>query len=143
MKSLKCSECGLVNSSDDITCRRCGTETGKRRASTVRQLSPREAAKKSSWIYTILFIAVIIGAASYLFKGVEKSYDQVNANELNRAKSQPTPQPAGLSTREESDRKQIGSYNNAMQKASGLKEGQKHVDETKKLMQAEPDKANK
>ncbi|CAN5490927.1 hypothetical protein BH10ACI2_BH10ACI2_03980 [soil metagenome] len=143
MNKLKCRNCGLVNASSDATCRRCGEEMDKRRLLTNSRQSPREAAKKSSWIYTILFLAIAISAASYLFKGVEKSYDEVNAIELNRAKTQPKKPVNGLSTREEFEHQQTASYSNSMKRASGLSESQKHVDETKKLMQSEPDKTKK
>ncbi len=143
MNKLKCRRCGLVNASTDTSCRRCGEETGGRRISSNARQSPREAAKKSSWIYTLLFLAVVISAASYLFKGFEKSYDEVNANELNRPQSQPKPKTDGHGPRAEEEQKRTGAYKNAVQKSSGLAESQKHVDETNKLMPAEPDKAKK
>ena len=141
MNRIKCSGCGLVNGPSEITCGRCGAETGKRKAAKGPR-SPREAAKKSSWIYTILFLALLASAATYLFKGVEKSYDQEKAVELNRAAAQSNKPGQEPKSRTEFEQKQTGAYKNAIQNSPGLGESRKHLDEVNKLMRPEKDRAN-
>jgi preprotein translocase subunit SecG len=126
-----------------MNCRRCGGKIGGENMRSNSPRGPRDAAKKSTWLYTILFIAVIIAAASYLFSGIEKSYNEVNVNELNRKASQPKPTSDGLGTRTEQDQKQAGQYKNAVANSPGLAESQKHFDETQKLMHPEQSKTRK
>lgn len=143
MNKLKCRRCGLVNAQADLNCRRCGEDMDRRPRSSNAPRSPREAAKKSSWLYTILFLALIISAASYLFKGIEKSYDEINANELNQSQPPPNQQHEGLSDRSEADRKRAEAYRNAMQDSPGIAESQKRLNETRRLMQSDADKTKK
>ena len=139
-KKVKCIKCGLVNLSSDYDCRRCGHDMGTRFMTSSQRIGPREAAKSSSWLYTLLFLALIGGAAYYLFSGVEKSYDDVKATEMNRPGAQANRPADTLGTRSEFEQQQKQNYKTAIQNSPNLAESQKHVDETKKLMQSGQDK---
>lgn len=123
----------MVNLSSDHDCRRCGNDLGTRFLTSSQRIGPREAAKSSSWLYTLLFLAVIGGGAYYIFYGVEKSYDDVKVNEEKRLGSQPTD---GLSTRSEYEQRQKQNYKTAISNSQGLAESQKHNEEVQKAMQA-------
>ena len=101
---------------------------------------PREAAKNSTWLYTLLIIALLCGGAYYLLSGVEKSYDDVKANDVKRIAGQPKPPAEGLTNRTEADQKRAGQYKNAIQNSPGLAESQKRLEETQKLMQPDQTK---
>ena len=138
MNKIKCTNCGLVNLASDYDCRRCGHDMGTRFMTSSQRIGPREAAKSSSWLYTLLFLALIGGAAYYIFSGVEKSYDDVKVNETKRQASPPTD---GLSTRSEYEQRQKQNYKTAVQDSPNLKESQKHNEDVQKLMQ--PDQKQK
>lgn len=133
MNKIKCTKCGLVNLASDYDCRRCGHDMGTRFMVSSQRIGPREAAKSSSWLYTLLFLALIGGGAYYIFSGVEKSYEDIQGNETKRQASQPTD---GLSTRSEYEQRQKQNYKTAIQNSQGLAESQKRTEETQKLMQA-------
>ena len=141
MVRTKCKKCGLVNVSSEVSCQRCGGPVGGWRLGSSTPRGPREAAKKSSWLYTILFLTLICTAATYLFTGVEKSVDAVKVNDVNRIAKQPK-QPDALSSRSEQEQKRVGSYKNAIQNSPGLAESQKRLEETQKLMKPEQSKSN-
>ena len=143
MNKIKCTHCGLVNMASDYDCRRCGNDMGTRFMNSSQRIGPREAAKSSSWLTTILFLTLIGGVAYYLFSGVEKSYDNVKATETNRILAQPKQSPSSLSSRSEFEQTQKQNYKTAIQNSQGLSESQKHVEETQKLMQSGPEKAQK
>ena len=130
MNKTKCKGCGLVNLTSDMRCRRCGEAIGRPSSSPT---SPREAAKKSTWLYTILFLTVVGGAAYYIVSGVEDSYKKVTAGEADRAATQAKQQP--FTNRTEADQKRVGTYQTAIQNSNGLSAVQKHNEETKKLME--------
>ena len=138
MNKIKCTKCGLVNLAEDYDCRRCGHDMGTRFMVSSQRIGPREAAKSSSWLYTLLFLALIGGVAYYLFSGVEKSYDSVKTTETNRPGAQINPQ-----TRSEFQERQKQNYVTAVKNSQGLAESQKHTDETQKLMQSIQDKPQK
>ncbi len=138
MNKHKCKYCGLVDLAYDPTCRRCGREIGRRRAPHIALNGPREAAKRSSWFYTIVFLLLLTAVAAYNFTGFEKSYYEVNAGDANRVAAQPKPDPDALSSRSEFEKQQTGQYKTALQNSPGLTASQKHFDETQKLMQPEP-----
>ena len=131
MNKIKCTKCGLVNLPEDHDCRRCGHDMGTRFMVSSQRIGPREAAKSSSWLYTLMFLALIGGVAYYLFSGVEKSYDDVKKIEQARPGAQIAPQ-----TRTEFQEKQKQNYVTAVKNSQGLAESQKHVQETEKLMQS-------
>ena len=132
MNKIKCTKCGLVNVESDYDCRRCGHDMGTRFMTSSQRIGPREAAKSSSWIYTLVFLALIGGVAYYLFSGVEKSFDEVKVGETKRLASPPT---EGLSTRSEYEQRQKQNYKTAISNSQGLAESQKHNEDVKQLMQ--------
>lgn len=134
MSRNKCRNCELVNAVSDVACRRCGMEIGKTVTKTSDRRGPREAAKRSSWLYTLLFLALVGWAANYFLTGVERSYNDVRASEGKSVANQPKQPSEGLSNRTEVDQKRTGSYKNAVQNSQGLSESQKHNDDVKKLM---------
>jgi hypothetical protein len=138
MNKPKCSNCGLVNFGSDMACRRCGVDLEGRRRSDNSPRNPREAAKRSSPIYTLLLIAVIGGAIAYNFLGVERSYNETRSDDVNRVSVQA--QPQGLSSRSDEAQKRTGQYKNAIQNSPALAESQRHADETEKLLKGDQQK---
>lgn len=143
MNKITCKNCDLVNLASDYDCRRCGYDMGTRFMVSSQRIGPREAAKSSSWLSTLLFLTLMGGAAYYIFSGVEKSYDNVKASETNRLGAQSKQQMDGARTRSEFEEKQKQNYKTAIQNSQGLSESQKHNEETQKLMQTAQDKAQK
>jgi hypothetical protein len=133
MNKIKCTGCGLVNLASEYDCRRCGQDLGTRFMNSSQRIGPREAAKSSSWLTTILFLAVIGGAAYYLFSGVEKSYDNVKTNRPGAQANRPADT---LGTRGEFEQRQKQNYKSAIQNSQGLAESQRHTEESNKLMQS-------
>ncbi len=113
---------------------------GTRFMTSSQRIGPREAAKSSSWLYTLLFLALIGGAAYYIFSGVEKSYSDVKAVEANRFNEQSKQQANTTRTRSEFEQQQKQNYKTAIQNSAGLAESQKRTEETQKLMQPSQDK---
>ena len=142
MNKVKCKYCSLVNLASDMYCRRCGQEIGGSSGQSSSPRSPREAAKGSSWLSTILILTLIGGVAYYIFSGVEKSYSDVKASEMNRIADQPKQSPAGL-TRREMDKQRAGQYGNAVQNSHGLATSQKHNEEIKQLMRSGSNQSQK
>lgn len=134
MNKTKCSRCDLVNLASDHICRRCGNDIAQRARDNYAARSPREAAKRSSSIYTILVLGALGAGAAYLFTGFEKSMGDVRSAEVNRVAVQ-AKQPDGLSTRNEVDQKRAGQYGNAIHNAPALAVSDKHNEEIKKLME--------
>lgn len=99
--------------------------------------SPRQAAKESSSFYTIVALAIIGAIAAYFFFGIQKSVDQVSANDNKRIASQANQKAEPLS-RTEYDQKRTDPYKNAIQTSPGLAESQKRLEETQKLMSPPP-----
>ncbi len=139
MNKPKCSQCGLINFASDTACRRCGGELEGRRSNDNSPRSPREAAKRSSAIYTLLLIAVIGGAIAYNFLGVERSYNEIRTNDVNRVSVQ-AKQPQGLTSRSEEEQKRTGQFKNAILNSPGLAESQRRTDETEKLLKNDQQK---
>ena len=138
MNRTKCSRCGLVNLVSDLSCRRCGHENRPKNSYNSSPMSPREAAKRSSFLWTALFLALIGGAAYYL-----RSLNEVNGTDAKRVAEQPANKPAAPLSRTEYDRQRAGQYGNAIQKSPGLAESQKHNEEIKKMISPDPDKVQK
>lgn len=132
MDKVKCNKCGLVNLASDHDCRRCGDDLGTRFINSSQRIGPREAAKSSSWLTTLLFLALIGGAAYYIFSAVERSYENVKTTDEKRLASAPTD---GLSTRKEYDQRQQQNYKTAISNSQGLAESQRHNEEVKQMMQ--------
>ena len=140
MNKITCKSCGLVNLASDHDCRRCGYDMGTRFMVSSQRIGPREAAKSSSWLYTLLFIALLCGIANYLLSGVEKSYDNVKALEVNRPGAQANKPADTLGTRSQFEQQQKQNYTTAIKNSQGLADSQRHVEETQKLMQTSQDK---
>ena len=136
MNKIKCTKCGLVNVESDYDCRRCGHDMGTRFMTSSQRIGPREAAKSSSWLYTLLFLALIGGGAYYIFSGVERSYDDVKMIEKNRPGAQANQVVDSPGTRSQFEQQQKQNYKTAIQNSQGLAESQKHNEETQKLMQS-------
>ena len=141
MNRTKCSRCGLVNLVSDLSCRRCGHENRPKNSYNSSPMSPREAAKRSSFLWTALFLALIGGAAYYLFYGFERSLNEVNGTDANRVAEQQANKPSAPLSRTEYEHQRAGQYGNAVQNSPGLAESQKRLNETKKLMQPETNSA--
>jgi hypothetical protein len=138
MPNSKCSHCGLVNSPSDFECRRCQSALHKNLSS--RDKGPRDAARRSSPLWTLLIITLICAGAWYLYKGIEKSFEQVQADDINRVAQQPKPNNPPLS-RTQYDQQRAGQSGNAVQGSQGLNASQQHTGEINKLMK--PASANK
>jgi hypothetical protein len=136
MEVIKCSQCHLMNPPTAFRCRRCGHVVGIPEPDRVP--GPRERSNGvSSWLYTLLALALVVAAAAYIYQGFEKSFSQVQANEAKRTAKQVNTQPPALS-RSQFEKQQAGHYGTAIQNSNGLAQSQKHVDEVEKLMQNPP-----
>jgi hypothetical protein len=138
MPNSKCSHCGLVNTPSDFECRRCQYKLHKNLST--RDKGPREAARRSSPLWTLLIITVISAGSWYLYKGVERSFEQVQSDDLNRVAQQPKMTGPPLS-RTQYDQQSAGRSGNAVQASQGLNASQQHTGEINKLMN--PGSANK
>jgi hypothetical protein len=140
MPNSKCRSCGLVNMASDTICRRCQADIViKPKRSDNR--GPRASAGRSTQRLWSLLALVITGAVAwYLYKGVERSYEQVQANEAVRTSAQANQGPAPLG-RTQYDQQRAGQYGNAVQSSQGLNSSRQHTDEINKLMGKGP--ANK
>jgi uncharacterized protein HemX len=128
MNSLKCSNCGLTNFPDVFDCRRCGeslfsTRQEKKRISTPRWLS----------VWSLLVIAGAVGIVYYFYHGVQVSMQEMEREEQQRIAAQPKPRSNNLS-RSEAEKQRAGSYGSAVSNSQSLKDHQKHIDETQKIM---------
>jgi len=134
MKGIKCSECGLTNFRSETMCRRCGRAIGEYKAAVNNRRNPREAAKRSSWLYTVLIITLIGGGAYYLYNGILQSFEQIQPQQQQPPPRSATnlPQPA---TRTESDRQRAEPYKNAVRNSQGVAESERRTAETQKLTQ--------
>ena len=138
MDGTKCGNCKLINLGSDPFCRRCGHEIGRTPPKNATSRSPHQAAKESSYFYTFVAIAIVGAIAAYFFFGLQKSVDQVSANDNRRLASQANQKAEPLS-RTEYDQQRTGSYKNAIQNSPGLAESQKRLEETQKLMSPQPE----
>ena len=135
MKSVQCGQFGLTNFRSETVCKRCGFAFSEYYSPAPKRVGPRQAARQSSWLYTMLFIAVIGGAAYYLYTGFLRSFDEVNQMDpAHQAGVRPKPQ-ATLSTRSEADQKRMQSVKTAIHNSQGLAESERRMAETQKLMQ--------
>ncbi|HEX6125608.1 MAG TPA: hypothetical protein VFZ23_09585 [Pyrinomonadaceae bacterium] len=131
MKSIKCKSCGLTNFPSDTECRRCGYSFVPSSANKRNDKRPR-----SFSIWSLVMVAIVVGIAYYLYTGVQRSVDEINANEAKRVASQPEERPAtpGLS-RSEYDRQRSGHYGDAVKNSSSLKAHEQRTRETEKTIQ--------
>jgi DNA-directed RNA polymerase subunit RPC12/RpoP len=138
MQRYKCSQCDLVNLTSDEVCRRCGNRVTIKPRDHYLSRSPREAAKRSSWFYTVVFLLVVAAPLAYFYSGIQRSVNEIQADEIKRLATQPKQPAAGLS-RTEYEQKQAGQYKTAIQNSNGLSESQKHTKDVEKLMQPATD----
>jgi len=134
MNKEKCTKCGLTNLPTDLACRRCGNPVGDNFMHSSPRLGPRQAARKGSWLSTLVLIALLGGAAWYLFSGVEKSYDSVKTAEQSRPGAQFNKPADTLGTRSQFEQQQKQNFKTAIQNSKGLAESQRHTQEVQKLV---------
>jgi hypothetical protein len=132
----KCTKCGLTNLPSDLACRRCCNPVGDNFMHSSPRIGPRQAAKSGSWLSTLVLVALLGGAAWYLFSGVEKSYDSVKTTEQPRSGPQANKPADTPATRTQFEQQQKQNYKTAVANSEGLRLSQKHTDETQKLMQS-------
>ena len=134
MNRIECPECGLINRASESVCRRCGRGIGEYVKPKNKIRDPRAEAQRSSWVYTMLIVALIGGAAYYLFNGFETSYKKINADDTYRT-TVPANQPQAPLSRTEYEQKQQATFKTAIKNSPGLAESDKRLAETQKLMQ--------
>lgn len=133
MNSTKCKNCGIVNLSSDLHCRRCGHVLSANSSSYNTQ-SPRVAAKRGFPFFSIILVAAAIGIFAYMYMGIKNEMNEIQSSEANRIATQAKQPEAGLS-RSEADKKRAGQYGNAIQNSPALAASNKRLEETQKLMQ--------
>lgn len=127
MKANKCKHCGLINTADDVQCRRCGHILfGERREETH---SPRQDARRFS-LAPLLVVVAIAGAGYFLYNGISQADKDIRENHANSLPANlPTP-----SNRTEAEQKQKGQFFNAVQNSNGIKQADSHTQDINKLM---------
>jgi len=128
MGSIKCKSCGLTNFVDAEFCTRCRLPFNNWTNTKIEKHQPRIS------LVSLLAFAVVAVIVYYMIGGFEKSMNDINAAETNRAASQPRQPDAGLS-RTEYDQKRAAQYGSAVQNSNSLAEAQKHNAEINKMMQ--------
>ncbi len=121
----------MVNHASEAFCRRCHLELNVKRSRPV--VSPKDAAKRSSPIWSLLALTLVGAAVWYIYTGMEKSVAQVQANDAKRVANQAKDPSAGL-TRTQYDQQRAGQYGNAIQSSQGLNASQAHTNEINQLM---------
>lgn len=134
MSAIRCNSCEELNHSSIAVCRKCGRARSEYTPPS-RPVGPRAAAKRSSWLYTVLFIALICAGAHYLYGGFMRSFERVQTTDYNGVRPQAIQSPPALTTRAESDRQRITPFKAAIQTSPGLAQADKRLAETQKLMQ--------
>ena len=132
MSSSKCSSCGLVNLSSDHFCRRCQAEININKPKG-KPIGPRDAARRSSPFYSLLALTLVGAAGWYIYHGMERSVEQVQANDQKRIANQVKQNPEGLS-RTQYDQQRAGQYGNAIQNSPGLSASQSHTNQINQLI---------
>ncbi len=118
-----------------MVCRRCSRFVDGAVPGGSESLGPREAAKRTSSLYTLLLLAVIGAGVYYFYSGVDRSFENVNTVDANRVAIQPKLHQAPLTTRSESDKQRTQSFKTAIQESPGIGQADKRLAETKKLME--------
>lgn len=134
MNGTRCTECGLLNLASDEACRRCDRKLNNWRPPPSSVVSPRESAKRSTWLYTLLFVTLVAGGAHYLYSGFMKSFEQVNTTDPVNARPGANI-PAQRLTRSESDQKAVAPFKAAIGNSEGLSQAANHNADMQKLMQ--------
>jgi len=124
MSSVKCKNCGLINFANEEICRRCESSLN----SPLKIGSGRKDQPPRSFSFLKLDVIVgVIGAAYYFYSGSQAS------TQGNKANSQATPQPAGLS-RTKYDQQRAGNFANNIKENPSFEAKRQHDEETQKLM---------
>ena len=126
MNSLKCINCGLTNFPDVFDCRRCGESLFSKRQEKKRMKTPRWLS-----VWSLLMIAVVVGIVYYFYHGVQVSMQELELEEQKRLATQGKPPQL---SRSQAEKQRAGSYGSAVSNSQSLKEHQKHIDETQKIM---------
>lgn len=141
MSNSKCGSCGLVNLSSDFSCRRCGhifassparPPVGGQRPGRVRSL-----------FYTLLALALVGYGGSFVYNGLMRSFNEVEANDANRIATQSKQEAELLGNRDEGDKLRADRSGNAVKDAPALAESTRHNNEIKKALNPEADKTQK
>ena len=128
MNSIKCKKCSVMNFSDAVVCARCG-------AYLLRMSSEKEKPKLRFSFAALLAFAIVGAILYYIYDGLQKSMDEVNAREANRTAVQPRQTPSGL-TRTESERQHSSQVGTAIQNSNSLSQTQKHNEEIRKMTES-------
>ena len=130
MNSIKCKNCGLTNFPNDPECRRCGY-------SFLKSAKTKDKKIRGGFsVWTLLLFALFAGIGYYFYTGTQASVQKVNADEANRAASEPTERPlAPGSARSEYDRQKKQTYAGAVRDSQSLADHNKQIQRTEKMMQ--------
>jgi len=104
----------------DNTCRRCGEEFAPVTWKSSGRVGPRDRARRSSPLWSLLALTIIGAAIYYVYTGAEKSIESVG----------PTTPGTPIAS---SSQSQPNAYKTAVQNSNGLSQGQKHTGEIEKL----------
>ena len=80
-------------------------------------------------------IALVVGVVYYFYNGVQTSMDEIQASEMKRVASQPSPQASPGLSRTQYDQQRTGHYGDAVKNSDSLKAHQKRVEDTEKAVQ--------
>ena len=126
--SIRCNNCGLTNFAYEDRCKRC-------RQSLIEQKSKKRAKQPRRFsIWSLVIVALVGGFAYYAYNGIQKSTDELYANEMKRIDQQKTDKTAGLS-RSEYEKQRTGTYGSAIQNSNSFAAHNQHIKDTEKLMQ--------
>ncbi|HMT06875.1 MAG TPA: hypothetical protein PKA82_02645 [Pyrinomonadaceae bacterium] len=123
MSRAKCPQCGLVNSIDDDTCRRCGV--GLYDFSSAQK--PKQARSEVNLPIGKIAIAAAVAFGIYWWTSTPATPTPP------AAVAGPKPQPT-LSAREEHESQKKQAYTTAIKNSGGLADHQKRTAETEKFM---------
>ena len=126
--SIRCKNCGLTNFSYEERCKRCRSflaeQAAKRKEKRPRRFS----------IWSFVIVAMVGGFAYYAYSGIQKSTEEVYANDMTPIEDEKKNKNAGLS-RTEYEKQRTGSYASAVQNSNSLAAQNQHIQDTEKLMQ--------
>ena len=129
MNSITCKNCGLKNFPLDTECKRCGYSfvAYTRRKTTAK---PRRFS-----VWSLLMIAMVLGVVYYFYDGVQRSMQEIEANEAKRVAAQLPRQRVPGRSRTQSDQQRTATYADAVKNSSSLNAHQQRVKDTEKAVQ--------
>lgn len=133
MNSIKCKNCGLSNFSSADECARCGYAFSDAKRGKTRP----DGKRPSSFSVASLFVyAALAVGGYYLYSGIYKSVEAVDAAAAQRVAAQPPQKapPPGLS-RNEADRQHSAQVGTAIKENPSFAAQKRHDEETQKLIQ--------